>query len=135
VSAVGSVIGQLYRVEETINGAAPDHRRGERQKRSKPIAEAIWADETVRKLSCKSELAAAFHYMRGRWPGLGEAAEADPKTALYARASRWPALLDGDHCAVLCWMIDGVSAPWTRHDQEETGRLYRVPAPMAGSSG
>ncbi len=66
-------IGQLYRVEETINGAAPDHRRRERQKRSKPIAEALaaWADETVRKLSRKSELAAAFRYMRGRWPALG----------------------------------------------------------------
>jgi transposase len=65
-------IGQLYRVEETINGAAPDHRRRERQKRSKPIAEAlaIWADQTVRKLSRKSELAAAYRYMRGRWPAL-----------------------------------------------------------------
>jgi len=65
-------IGQLYRVEQTINGAAPDHRRRERQKRSKPIAEAMaaWADETVRKLSRKSELAAAFRYMRGRWTAL-----------------------------------------------------------------
>lgn len=65
-------IGQLYRVEETINGAAPDHRRRERQQRSKPIAEAlaVWADETVRKLSRKSELTAAFRYMRGRWSAL-----------------------------------------------------------------
>jgi len=49
-------IGQLYRVEETINGAAPDHRRRERQQRSVPIAEALasWAEETVRKLSHKS---------------------------------------------------------------------------------
>src|SRR5438445_8637569 len=65
-------IGQLYRIEQTINGSAPDHRRRERQQRSKPIAEAlaVWADETVRKLSRKSELAAAFRYMRGRWPAL-----------------------------------------------------------------
>jgi len=65
-------IGQLYRVEETINGAAPDHRRRERQQRSTPIAEALaaWAEETVRKLSRKSELAAAFRNMRGRWPAL-----------------------------------------------------------------
>src|SRR6266851_4572247 len=65
-------IGQLYRVEETINGAAPDHRRRERQQRSTPIAEALaaWADQTVRKLSRKSELAAAFRNMRGRWPAL-----------------------------------------------------------------
>ncbi len=66
-------VGQLYRVEETINGAAPDHRRRERKQRSTPIAEALaaWAEETVRKLSRKSELAAAFRYMRGRWPALG----------------------------------------------------------------
>ncbi len=65
-------IGQLYRVEETINGSPPDHRRRERQQRSTPIAEALaaWADETVRKLSRKSELAAAFRYMRGRWAAL-----------------------------------------------------------------
>jgi len=65
-------IGQLYRVEETINGAAPDHRRGERQQRSKPIAEAlaVWADATARKLSRKSELAGAFPYMRARWTAL-----------------------------------------------------------------
>jgi hypothetical protein len=65
-------VGQLYRVEQTINGAAPDHRRRERQERSKPIAEALaaWAEETVRKLSRKSELAVAFRYMRGRWAAL-----------------------------------------------------------------
>jgi transposase len=65
-------IGQLYRVEETIKGLPPDHRRRERQERSKPItaALAIWAEETVDKLSRKSELAAAFRYMRARWPAL-----------------------------------------------------------------
>src|SRR5438477_1029532 len=65
-------IGQLYRIEETIKGLLPDHRRRERQERSKPIAAALaaWADETVRKLSRKSELAAAFRYMRGRWSAL-----------------------------------------------------------------
>ena len=65
-------IGQLYRVEEAINGAAADDRRRERQRRSKPIAGALhtWADETVRKLSRKSELAAAFRYMRARWAAL-----------------------------------------------------------------
>jgi transposase len=61
-------IGQLYGVEETIKGLPPDHRRRERQQGSKPIAEAltVWADHTVRKLSRKSELAAAFGYMRAR---------------------------------------------------------------------
>lgn len=65
-------IGQLYRVEETITGAPPDDRRRGRQQRSAPIAEALrtWADETLGKLSRKSELAAAFRYMRARWASL-----------------------------------------------------------------
>jgi transposase len=50
----------------------PDHRRGERQQRSKPIAEALraWAEATLPKLSRKSELAKAFRYMRSRWKAL-----------------------------------------------------------------
>jgi hypothetical protein len=66
-------IGQLYGVEKTISGLPPEHRRRERQQRSKPIAEALaaWADEIVRRLSRKSELAAAFRYMRGRRTALG----------------------------------------------------------------
>jgi transposase len=65
-------IGQLYAIEATIKGLLPDHRRRERQQRSKPIAAtlATWADETARKLSRKSELAAAFRYMRARWAAL-----------------------------------------------------------------
>lgn len=65
-------IGQLYRVEETIHGALPDDRRRERQQQSIPIAAALqaWAEETTRKLSRKSELAAAFRYMRSRWTAL-----------------------------------------------------------------
>jgi transposase len=65
-------IGQLYRVEEPISGALPDDRRRERQRQSKPIATALrtWAEQTVPKLSRKSELAAAFRYMRARWPAL-----------------------------------------------------------------
>ena len=44
-------------------------RRQRRQLQSKPIAEALaaWAEHTVRQLSRKSELAAAFRYMRARW--------------------------------------------------------------------
>src|SRR5436305_7663759 len=65
-------IGRLYEVEKEINGLVPDHRRCERQKRSKPIAAALaaWADEIRRNLSRKSELAAAFRYMRARWTAL-----------------------------------------------------------------
>jgi transposase len=65
-------IGQLYGVEETIKGLPPDRRQRERQQHSQPIAAilASWAEDTVRKLSRKSELAAAFRYMRSRWPSL-----------------------------------------------------------------
>ncbi len=65
-------IGQLYRVEATIDGLPPDHRRRTRQQHSKPIAAALatWADDTVRKLSRKSELTGAFRYMRARWTAL-----------------------------------------------------------------
>ena len=65
-------IGKLYEIERQIQGLVPDHRRRERQKRSKPIANALaaWTDETRRKLSGKSELVAAFRYMRARWTAL-----------------------------------------------------------------
>jgi hypothetical protein len=32
-------------------------------------------------------------------------------------------ILDTDLWAILSWMIEGVGAPWTGHDLEETGRL------------
>jgi transposase len=65
-------IGQLYAVEKTINGSPPERRRQRRQLQSQPIAEALtaWADSTVRQLSRKSELSAAFRYMRARWTAL-----------------------------------------------------------------
>jgi Transposase IS66 family len=65
-------IGQLYAVEKTINRLPPDQRRRQRQIQSKPVAEALaaWAEQTVRQLSRKSELALAFRYMRARWTAL-----------------------------------------------------------------
>jgi transposase len=65
-------IAQLYTVEKTINGSPPDRRQPRRQLQSQPIAEALaaWADSTVRQLSRKSELYAAFRYMRARWTAL-----------------------------------------------------------------
>jgi transposase len=65
-------IAQLYTVEKTINGSPPDRRQQRRQLQSQPIAEALaaWADNTVRQLSRKSELYAAFRYMRARWTAL-----------------------------------------------------------------
>src|SRR6201993_4927780 len=65
-------IGQLYAVEQTINRSPADQRQQQRQLKSKPIAQglAVWAEETLPKLSRKSELAAAFRYMRARWTAL-----------------------------------------------------------------
>src|SRR5271168_1203207 len=65
-------IGQLYAVEKAINRLPPDRRRQQRHLQSKPIAEALaaWAEQTVRQLSRKSELAQAFRYMRARWAAL-----------------------------------------------------------------
>ena len=39
--------------------------------------------------------------------------------------------LDRDLWAILRWMIEGVGAPWTIQDLQETGRLYRIPAVSA----
>jgi Transposase IS66 family len=65
-------VGQLYAVEKMINGLPPERRRQRRQLQSKPIAEALaaWAEQTLRQLSRKSELAQAFRYMRARWTAL-----------------------------------------------------------------
>jgi transposase len=65
-------IGQLDAVEKTINRSPPEWRQQQRQLWSKPIAEALaaWADNTVRQLSRKSEIAAAFRDMRTRWTAL-----------------------------------------------------------------
>jgi hypothetical protein len=65
-------IGQLYCIEATIDGSPPEQRQQQRQLKSKPIAEALaaWAEQTLPKLSRKSELAAAFRYMRTRWAAL-----------------------------------------------------------------
>jgi len=36
--------------------------------------------------------------------------------------------VDLDVWEILRWMIDGVGAPWSVHDLEQTGKLYRIPA-------
>ena len=42
-------------------------------------------------------------------------------------------ILDTDLWAILRWMIDGVGGAWSVKDLDATGRLYRVPAALAGS--
>lgn len=65
-------IAALYAVESPINGLPIDERRRRRQAESIPIARGLkdWAEETLPKLSGRSELAAAFRYMRSRWDAL-----------------------------------------------------------------
>ena len=74
-------IGDLYAVERTITGSPPDHRRRERQQRSKPIAEALrsWAERTLPRLSRKSELANAWKALA--WPAWRAKFGAPPRSS------------------------------------------------------
>ena len=37
-------------------------------------------------------------------------------------------VVDRDLWEILCWMIEGVGAPWSVEDLDATGKLYRIPA-------
>ena len=65
-------IAALYAIEAAIKGLPPDERRQRRQAESLPLAQSFkaWAQQTVPKLSTKSELANAFRYTLARWPAL-----------------------------------------------------------------
>jgi transposase len=65
-------IGELYVIEETINGKPAQEREARRQAEAVPLIQALklWAEETLPKLSGKSDLAKAFRYMLSRWESL-----------------------------------------------------------------
>jgi transposase len=65
-------IGELYAVENDINGRAPEERREVRNARSRPLLESLkqWLEETLLKLSKKSDTAMAVRYALGRWEAL-----------------------------------------------------------------
>jgi hypothetical protein len=65
-------IGALYAVEGDINGRSPEERREVRNARSRPLLESLkqWLDETLVKLSKKSDTAIAVRYALGRWEAL-----------------------------------------------------------------
>jgi len=65
-------IGELYAVEGDINGRSPEERREIRDTRSRPLLESLkqWLDETLVKLSKKSDTAVAVRYALGRWESL-----------------------------------------------------------------
>jgi len=65
-------IGELYAVETDINGRSPEERREIRNTRSRPLLGSLkqWLEETLVKLSKKSDTAIAVRYTLGRWEAL-----------------------------------------------------------------
>src|SRR5882762_5162996 len=65
-------IGELYAIEKEIRGRPPDERREVRNTRSRPLLESLkqWFEETLGKLSRKSDTAMAVRYALGRWEAL-----------------------------------------------------------------
>ena len=65
-------IGALYAIEKEIRGRSPEERRAVRNERSRPLLESLkqWLEETLTKLSRKSDTAMAVRYALGRWEAL-----------------------------------------------------------------
>ena len=65
-------IGELYAIEGDIRGRQPEERRQVRRERSHPLLESLkqWLEETLVKLSRKSDTAQAVRYALGLWEAL-----------------------------------------------------------------
>jgi transposase len=65
-------IAELYAIEQEIRGRLPEERREIRNTRSRPLLESLkqWLEETLGKLSRKSDTALAVRYALGRWAAL-----------------------------------------------------------------
>jgi len=65
-------IGALYAVESDINGRSPEERREIRNALSRPLLGSLkqWLEETLVKLSKKSDTTMAVRYALGRWESL-----------------------------------------------------------------
>src|SRR5579863_6059330 len=65
-------IAALYAIEKEVRGRPPDERREVRNTRSRPLLESLkqWLEETLGKLSRKSDTAMAVRYALGRWEAL-----------------------------------------------------------------
>jgi transposase len=65
-------IGALYAIEKEIHGHSPEERREVRNTRSRPLLGSLkqWLEETLGKLSKKSDTAMAVRYALGRWEAL-----------------------------------------------------------------
>ncbi len=65
-------IAALYVIEEEIRGRSAEERREVRNARSRPLLESLkqWFEETLGKLSRKSDTTKAIRYALGRWEAL-----------------------------------------------------------------
>jgi transposase len=65
-------IAALYAIEEEIRGRSAEERRAVRIERSKPLLESLkqWMEETLGKLSRKSDTTKAIRYALGRWDAM-----------------------------------------------------------------
>ena len=65
-------IGELYAIEADIRGRKPEERCQVRSERSRPLLESLkqWLEETLEKLSRKSDTSLAVRYALGRWEAL-----------------------------------------------------------------
>jgi transposase len=65
-------IAALYAIEEEIRGRSAEERREVRNTRSRPLLESLkqWFDETLAKLSTKSDTTKAIRYAQGCWGAL-----------------------------------------------------------------
>lgn len=65
-------IAELYLIEREIGGFSAEQRRAVRQRRSRPIIEALepWLQDNLAKASAGSPLAKAMRYALNRWQGL-----------------------------------------------------------------
>jgi transposase len=65
-------IAALYAIEKEIRGRPPEERREVRNTRSRPLLDSLkqWFEETLGKLSRKSDTAMAVRYALGRWQAL-----------------------------------------------------------------
>jgi transposase len=64
-------IAALYRIETAIRGRSPDQRLRVRTEQTAPLmAEKAWLETTRRRISGRSELAAAIRYTLARWEAL-----------------------------------------------------------------
>jgi transposase len=65
-------IAALYAIEAEIRGSTPEIRRSIRKARAKPLLDSMrtWMENTLAKLSRKSDTAAAIRYASSRWQAL-----------------------------------------------------------------